>query len=79
MSECPACKQAESNIRTGHFNADCLDCIARSLAQSPTFFDSMNTDTITPTYRSALWAFFGEHWREGHEKVKQQAARLGAK
>jgi len=32
---CDACEKAESNPRTGHYEADCIECWCRAMAQSP--------------------------------------------
>lgn len=76
MSDCPDCQRAETNPRTARFTATCRECTARSLAQSPAFFDSARSEALTPTYRSALQFFFGGDWKAGHEMVKQWAGRL---
>ncbi len=74
--DCEACLRAETNPRTGWMRADCLECAARSIANSPAFYQSTEADAITPTYRAALWAFFGNDWREGHARVKAWKARI---
>ena len=73
MNDCPACTQARINSWCGMYRADCLDCSARALSQSPAYHDSAQADAITPRYRDALVATFGEGWKEGHEMVKQWA------
>lgn len=35
MSECQACKKAQEDIRTGYYEADCVECWCRAMAQSP--------------------------------------------
>jgi len=46
------------------------------LAHSPHFYESSQSNTLTPSYRNALRAVFGEDWRKGHELVKQWSKRL---
>ena len=70
---CNACTEARINRWCGMYRASCLDCSARALAQSPAYHDSAQADAITPRYRDALVATFGEGWKEGHEMVKQWA------
>jgi hypothetical protein len=68
---CKACEESRANRWCGHFRADCHDCKARALANSPACFEAAQAGAITPSYRDALQAEFGEKWLEGHEKVKE--------
>lgn len=75
---CEACHQAKTNPRTGMYQANCHECTARALANSPQYFDAMKAEAITPAYRSALQAAFGADWKQGHENVKQWAQKIKA-
>ena len=77
-AECHACDIAQVNVRTGHFNANCKPCAARSLAQSPLYADAMQADAITPLYRDALRLFIGDDVSAAHAQVKGFAALLQA-
>lgn len=73
---CWGCDSAKAHPKSGYFASDCDECSARSLAQSPSFHDSLQSESMTPAYRSALRYIFGERWIEGHAKAKQWAERL---
>lgn len=73
---CEACQRAQINPRTGMYQADCMECTARALANSPQFFDAMKAEAMTPAYRDALQAAFGQDWKAGHERVKHWAQRI---
>ena len=75
---CESCTRAATNPRTGWFNADCPECAARALAGGPEHFESKRDKRITPAYRAALEAVFGDAWKAGHERVKAWAQRLSA-
>lgn len=72
---CPACQEAERNPLTGMYQSGCLECSARALSHGPAYFDAARSDSMTPAYRDALQATFGENWRAGHEAVKAWAQR----
>jgi len=76
LVNCEPCTLAQDNPRTGIFQSGCLECQARMLAHSPHFYESSQSNTLTPSYRNALRAVFGEDWRKGHELVKQWSKRL---
>lgn len=78
MNSCPACAKAELCPTTGLMQAGCMGCEARGLARSPSFYEAAKAEAMTPQYRGALWALFGEKWQEGHELVKAWAAKLEA-
>lgn len=67
---CPACQEAETNPSTGMYQSECLECSARALSHSPAYFDAARSNSITPAYRDALQAVFGDGWKAGHERVK---------
>lgn len=73
---CPDCVRAEADPWSPRFSTRCLGCSARSLANSPAYFDSARDGVMTPTYKAALQYVFGEDWAQGHERVKAQAGRL---
>lgn len=76
MNPCPSCAKAELCPTTGLQNAGCMSCEARSLARSPAFAEAAKAEAMTPTYRGALWALFGDNWQDGHKLVKEWADRL---
>jgi hypothetical protein len=73
---CADCRDAEENPRAVRFTAFCVDCCARSLAQSPAFFDSERDGHMTKTYLAGLRYVFGDNHIAGHAKVKKWAARI---
>lgn len=69
---CEACTHAEKNPMTGRYSANCQECQARALAQSPGLFNSRLMGVKSPEYAAALTKVFGEgNEKEGHEKVRQ--------
>jgi hypothetical protein len=76
VTDCEDCQTAEKNPRTSRFTAHCPECSARSLAQSPAFFDSERDGAMTKTYTAALKYVYRDGWREGHEMAKRWAERL---
>lgn len=75
MSTCTACTEARANAWSGAYRADCLECSARALSHSPTHFAAAQAGAITPAYRDALQAVFGDDWKAGHERAKAWASR----
>lgn len=75
---CEACAVAETNPKTGLVVSECKECIARSLAGSPAYWDSMAADALTPAYRSALRYFYGAEWVKGHAMVKAWRTKIEA-
>lgn len=61
MSDCPACTRAAEHPRTGIYQAGCVHCAARALAQSPEFAEAARSGVQTPRYRMALAEFKVEH------------------
>lgn len=76
MEPCADCSRAETNPRTARFTATCLECSARALAQSPLYFESSRGEAMTPEYRAALEAVFGEDVRQGHDATRAWANRI---
>lgn len=70
---CAACESAQTNRFCGMYRADCLECSARALSHSPAYHAAATADTMTPAYRDALQAVFGEEWKQGHVRVKRWA------
>ncbi len=68
---CEACTEAIKSPHSGMYRADCLDCTARMLSRSKECFDAARSEAITPAYRDALQAVFGENWMDGHARVKR--------
>jgi hypothetical protein len=75
---CLACDRATVQPFTVHFESGCKECGARSLAQSPAFFDSERSGTMTRPYRVGLGYVFGPDWQAGHAKVREWAVKLAA-
>ncbi len=73
---CHACERAESNPRTGLYQANCPECKARALANSPQYFESAMAGVITTGYRTALESAFGADWKNAHANVKAWSERL---
>jgi hypothetical protein len=61
------------------FTAFCPECSARSLAQSPSFFDSERDGRLTKTYQTALRYVYGDNWQAGHRKAQRWAERIKEK
>lgn len=76
MIDCQDCVRAEANPFTARFTASCKECSARSLAQSPAYFDSARAEAMTATYKAALRYVFGSEWQEGHARVRKWSERL---
>lgn len=72
---CPACATARSHRLSGAYVLGCRDCEARKLSRTPAYADAARANAITPRYRDALIATFGEEWRQGHDMVKGWASR----
>lgn len=70
MSKCSACIIAAVNPCTGRFNVGCFACEARSLANEPAFFESVEAESVTPAYRARLQMVFGGQWKVGHAAVR---------
>lgn len=80
---CTACLDFAANPRTGSYHATCLECKARSIAQSPAFFDALEDmrlggNGFPPTYKLALQRAFGGAWKEMHIRVKHYAGLVKA-
>lgn len=73
MTDCTACDEWLRNRFSGAYRSDCEHCHARMLASSPAFWESAKAEAITPRYRDALIARWGEKWRDGHALVKRYA------
>ena len=74
---CPACKIASSNVLTGHFNADCLECQARFIAQGPLFAASQAAGKLLAAYKAQLQSAAGIEWESFHQRVKRWAGKVG--
>ena len=76
---CEACLRAAVNPQTGRYTAQCRECEARSLANTPAYSIAARADAITVGYRDALMTVFGQdHWRSGHVRVKYWAEKIEA-
>jgi hypothetical protein len=76
---CQDCAAAEINPRAVRFTAFCPECCARSLAQSPAFWDSERDGRLTKTYLAGLRYVFGDNWQAGHRKAQKWAERIKEK
>jgi len=75
---CEACESAKKNRWCGMYRADCKECSARALSHSPMYWSAAEADAITPAYRDALQAVFGDEWKSWHAKVKAWAIHRGS-
>lgn len=75
-SSCWGCTQFAQG-HTGSYSAGCIECQARSIAQSPQFAESREAGKLLPAYKAALGHVFAGDWARGHELVKGWAQRLG--
>lgn len=77
---CPACEQAKQNPLTGRYQAACFQCNARSIANSPAFFDAQRLAAagkpMTAEYRELLQRAFDGAWKAGHEAAKWWYGRM---
>jgi hypothetical protein len=74
---------AEKNILTGAYHAACFECSARSIANSPMFFNarqwsSAHGGEMHYEYKQKLVQAADGAWRAMHESVKRWAARIEA-
>ena len=75
---CPACTRAAINPLTSHYNARCLPCNARALAQSPEYDIAATQQRMTADYWERIHTVFGIEWEAGHRSVKAWAERIRA-
>ena len=75
---CQDCAQAQTAKHWGGYHADCHGCQVRSMASGPAYFSAVQANAITGQYRGALQALFGGGWKQAHEEVKAEHARLAA-
>ncbi|WP_128003445.1 hypothetical protein [Piscinibacter defluvii] len=73
---CKACADAEREPTRDEFHRGCMSCEARALASLGAHVESLERRCITPQYRAALEALFGEAWMQGHEHVKRWAGKI---
>lgn len=76
MTDCWGCQSYERG-EVHSYMAGCIECQARSIAQSPAFVESKSTGRLLPAYKAALEHVFDGDWQRGHELVKGWADRLG--
>ena len=75
---CTACTDAMTSPRSATFTPSCESCIARALAATGAHQESARVESITPAYRAALVALFGERAMEGQALTLEWAARIKA-
>lgn len=80
---CPSCLIAESDPLTGHYHgafegqAACQECQVRALAHGPGRARTVAVNQMTPAYKAALQAVFGDDgWEEGAKRVREWALRI---
>jgi hypothetical protein len=76
---CGCCRLAERDPRTGHYHADCRECQARALAQSPGYAASVMMRRMREDYAQALREIAGESAKDRdalHQRVKTWAKRI---
>jgi hypothetical protein len=73
---CRLCANAVANPTSGRYDHFCEGCVARSLARSPDFHESVRIGEKTERYRAALTANFKDREDYGHRLVKDWARRL---
>ena len=76
---CKACTEAATVPWTHSFQSDCLECKARALAHGQAYWSAAKDDAMTPDYKKALVASFGEDWLQWHKRVQHYAALLEVK
>ena len=59
---CEPCTIASTDPRTGYYGVGCKECAARALAGGPDYWESSKARKLTPGYRHALEAVFGDGW-----------------
>ena len=74
--DCAACLGAQKRPDTPHQRAGCKGCAVRALAQGPAFYASGLDGSQNASYRKALGLIFGDQYREGHDAVRAEAARI---
>ncbi len=75
---CDYCKVAQERADYPLYRAQCRGCAVRSLACGPMFFQSGLDGSLSAPYRKALCGIFGDAWRQGHDLVKAEHARVKA-
>ena len=75
---CPACAEAERNPMTGLYQANCLECKVRAIAQSPEYHRSMQIGRLTAEYKRVLTLAIGGDVQEAHARVKAWHEREAA-
>ncbi len=73
--ECEPCTSAAANPRTGYYGADCLNCQARAIAQSPTAFSRARDPAALQAAMRAVWPE-QEKYRAGRLAVWAWVGRL---
>lgn len=75
---CEDCHAAKARADHPIYRAQCRGCAVRSLACGPVFFQSGLDGSLSAPYRKALCGIFGDAWRQGHDLVKAEHARIKA-
>ena len=78
---CPNCERAKTDANWPLYQTTCHGCTIRQLAGGPVFFECAprkdgEKGRITPAYKTAMVAIFGDAWKDAHEEVKTEYARL---
>jgi len=78
---CSDCVHFAQNPNWGGYRAGCLECCARSIAQSPAFHDALmdrqkGANGFPPRYKEALQRAFRGDWQTFHVRVKHYAGLI---
>lgn len=73
---CTACSIAMTKPRIDLFTVGCVSCKARALAATGAHEESAEAKKITPAYKAALEAMFGDDWQAGAAQTKEWAGRM---
>lgn len=78
---CPDCLRFAQDHNWHTYRASCLECQARSIAQSPAFHDALmdrqkGGNGFPPKYKEALQRAFRGDWQTFHIRVKHYAGLI---
>lgn len=75
---CYACTAFALNQQSAIYKSGCLDCKARSIANSPAYCEAARAGVMTPKYRAALDRAFLGDLETGLALVSRYADRVVA-
>jgi hypothetical protein len=73
---CQDCEKAANNPNWPGIYSKCRGCHVRGFANGFEFWCSRRDGSLTPAYRAALQATFGDDWPQAHEAIKAEAGRI---